>query len=359
MVVFILPEYSEETPTHFFHLYEMLDKIGESSEVTLVATRGEKQCQRKNISGYYAANLGLFSPLALLLKLISLRMKGETKFYVHYSFSGGIPAFLVRKIFGGKLYYWNCGYAAEFFPKKLDSLSSLLQKIKLELPHRLMINHSDVLVTGNQTMKEYYAKEFGRKGPIAIVPNWVNCSRFTVGEGTKEPKNVLFVHQLSKRKGSRELLKIIPGLDKMGAYNFIIIGDGGDRQLLGKEFSTYKNVELLGKLQNREVRNYFSSADVFIMPSEYEGFPRVLLESMASGVPYVAYDVGGVKELTPNEFIEEFVVPRGDSKGFVEKTNFLLERGKNHYSKKLRGYCCQNFSLESVSLLFRRLLELD
>lgn len=66
-----------------------------------------------------------------------------------------------------------------------------------------------------------------------------------------------------------------------------------------------------------------ASADIFLMPSEEEGMPNVLLEAMAAGVPFVASDVGGVREMTP-PVTQEFVLPYGDSFVFAEKIKKLL-----------------------------------
>jgi glycosyltransferase involved in cell wall biosynthesis len=59
------------------------------------------------------------------------------------------------------------------------------------------------------------------------------------------------------------------------------------------------------------------------MPSQEEGFPRVILETMAMGVPFVASDVGAVKEIIPKEMLE-YVVTSSETKEFAEKLNKIL-----------------------------------
>ncbi|MER3486106.1 MAG: glycosyl transferase, partial [Chloroflexota bacterium] len=64
-------------------------------------------------------------------------------------------------------------------------------------------------------------------------------------------------------------------------------------------------------------------ADVFMMPSLEEGFPRVLLEAMATGVPFVAVDVGGVRDiLSPHQ--QRCVVPARDCDAFATRLVELL-----------------------------------
>ena len=92
----------------------------------------------------------------------------------------------------------------------------------------------------------------------------------------------------------------------MGDLNSIIQRNLGER------------IKLLGAVPNRDILKYFIAADVFLMPSREEGFPRVLIEAMAAGLPYVASDIGGVREISPPQ-AQEFIVKSGDIDGYVEK----------------------------------------
>lgn len=63
--------------------------------------------------------------------------------------------------------------------------------------------------------------------------------------------------------------------------------------------------------------------DIFALSSDYEGFPYVLLEAMAEGLPLVATRVGGT-ELAIREGENGFVVPIGDIQGFAQSLDLLL-----------------------------------
>ncbi len=73
-----------------------------------------------------------------------------------------------------------------------------------------------------------------------------------------------------------------------------IIGDGPEARRLKKKAK--KNIQFLGRLSDKEIRNYYAQAKAFIFPQE-EDFGIVLLESMASGTPVIAYRSGGAQEV--------------------------------------------------------------
>ena len=82
---------------------------------------------------------------------------------------------------------------------------------------------------------------------------------------------------------------------------------------------------MMGSVPQREVFCYFSCADVFLLPSEEEGFPHVLTEAMLYGVPYVGSDVGGVRDMTPR-LLHPYIVPYGNIGGYVAALDELLSR---------------------------------
>lgn len=82
----------------------------------------------------------------------------------------------------------------------------------------------------------------------------------------------------------------------------VILGDGDktdEMKLIIEKMGLEKKVYLMGYIPN--ARLYIRYFDIFLLTSDYEGFPIVIWESMASGVPIVSSDVGGIKEIIENE----------------------------------------------------------
>ena len=67
----------------------------------------------------------------------------------------------------------------------------------------------------------------------------------------------------------------------------------------------------------------FAQADIFLLPSEEEGSPHSLLEAMTAGVPFVAFNVGGVYEHVPPTCVS-YAVPENDVDAFVAGVRKLL-----------------------------------
>src|SRR3990167_6728841 len=145
----------------------------------------------------------------------------------------------------------------------------------------------------------------------------------SAAEAKPHARIILFVHRLSKRKGADLIPEIANGFGDDAL--FLMIGDGPEFENLKLkiENSSLKNIKLLGQVPNKDITWYFHSSSIFLMPSREEGSPHVILEAMASGVPFIASDIGGVREIVPKEF-ERFLCPSEDVKCFQDKIKTLL-----------------------------------
>ena len=96
-----------------------------------------------------------------------------------------------------------------------------------------------------------------------------------------------------------------------------VVGDGEERQRLERqaaEFGIAADVRFLG--YRRELRPIFAAADVAVLSSDNEGTPVSLIEAAAAGLPAVATDVGGVREVVSEE--TGILVPRDDVVALAE-----------------------------------------
>jgi len=85
-----------------------------------------------------------------------------------------------------------------------------------------------------------------------------------------------------------------------------------------------ERVHWLGDVERDELPGWYVSADILLLPSDYESFGRVLVEAMAMGTAVVAFDVGGISEVVEHERQGLLVTP-GDVEGMTEAAARLLD----------------------------------
>jgi len=352
-ICYILPEYNEDTDSHFYHHYERLEKLSDKLDIFLIAEKGDYAKELILRMGRFYIQKFKFLPFRFLENffiILRARMLGYKKFYTHISYISAINAAIISRLFGGTSYYWNCAMNWLF---KQRTLSGWGYKLSMKLSH--------YLVTGSEEMKKGYAEHYNLSlNKIKVLPNWINLNRFKVKEQIPKVKNtLLFVHWLSKRKGADMLVPIMNNLKlKIKNLKLMVIGEGPYKNKLIdeiKDSGLEKQINALGTVPNKEIAGYYNRADVLIMPSMEEGFPRVLLEAMASGVPYVASDVGAVREISP-QIAQRFLVKPGDVEVFAHKIESLLSDQKLYLNfRKEELEKVKEFSLDNVINKFIKL----
>jgi glycosyltransferase involved in cell wall biosynthesis len=119
------------------------------------------------------------------------------------------------------------------------------------------------------------------------------------------------VARLARWKDQPTLLHALSGLKDLD-WQLECVGDGplrGQLEELAQSLGLTSRVTFLGF--RRDVPERIAEAQVFLLISKWEGFPRSILEAMRAGLPVVASDVGGVQESVVDG-TTGFVIPRGD-----------------------------------------------
>jgi glycosyltransferase involved in cell wall biosynthesis len=165
-------------------------------------------------------------------------------------------------------------------------------------------------------------------------------------------KLVLAVGRFNEAKDYPNLLASVFLLKKEVTYPFqvLIAGDGELRteiENLIKELNLTSEVILLGR--RNDIPSLMSAADLFVLPSKYEGFGLVVAEAMACQCIVVATDCGGVAEVLSNS---DFLVPPSDTVALKNKIKYALElennKKKNIVNENIE-YVRENFSLEKIT----------
>lgn len=148
---------------------------------------------------------------------------------------------------------------------------------------------------------------------------------------------LLFVGRIERLKGIDTLLESAAVVSRTCAgrnLKVLIVGGGGQTEdenaelrrivALHRELNLDEQVEFVGSKPQELLPLYYSAADVTIMPSHYESFGLVAVESMASGTPVIASNVGGLS-YTVKDGETGYLVPQENHFALAEKVHELLK----------------------------------
>ena len=177
-----------------------------------------------------------------------------------------------------------------------------LGKSGRRIARQLAARYCDSVVTLTERDKEYWLQGTHHKSQITAIAN--PCP-FSIQKYAKEEntKIVLAVGRLTYIKGFDMLLEAwIQVNQSMPEWTLKIVGEGEDRAKLTdfiKKNKLTDSVELFGNTD--DVGRYYKEAEIFCLSSRFEGFPMVLLETLAFGLPVVSFDC----DTGPAEVLED------------------------------------------------------
>lgn len=167
-----------------------------------------------------------------------------------------------------------------------------------------------------------------------LIPNGVRLAPVAAGAraatkrewlGDAAGSVVLYVGRLEWVKGVERLLPMWSALRRHGAATLVIVGDGPLRAGLESEAAARglgRSVRFLGS--HPEVTPFYLITDVFVLPSASEGLSNALLEAMAAGLPVVASNVGGNRDVVEHG-VSGFLVDWADPGGPAALVGRLLD----------------------------------
>lgn len=144
----------------------------------------------------------------------------------------------------------------------------------------------------------------------------------------QDKKILLYMGSLYPHKGPGVLIKAMFRVVKQYPDTLLLIGGTGvienELKQLVKQLKLQDNVEFLGFVSGKYKIYYYKASDLFVLPSLTESFGNVNLEAMASGLPIVASNVGGIPDVVKDGISGLLSIP-GNSEDLAEKILCLLD----------------------------------
>lgn len=198
-------------------------------------------------------------------------------------------------------------------------------------------------------------KQFGLAGYYYPVPNIVNTDLFYPIAKKTDFFEITHISNMGNEcKNVVGILRVISKLEQqIPNLKFNLIGNNTEQHLKEIADLKIKNIHIIQHLPHLEMVQYLQISDVFVLFSNYENLPCVILESFACGVPVVSSNVGGINEYFPEDF-GILVSPKDE----VALENALLkihQNNKNPSKQKMHNYAVDHFSKEVISSIFTKL----
>jgi glycosyltransferase involved in cell wall biosynthesis len=233
-----------------------------------------------------------------------------------------------------------------------DARSPVINRFVLEC-ERIAARHTDRIITNADIMRQEYidrgigSAEKYRTIHIGIEGNnFRNVSPATDLPGTRP--RITMVSRVAEGKGFGVLIDAIESLSP-DDISVCLVGDGPLTDEIAEEIRQRGLQEYVFMTGYREdVPRILAASDIFVLPSFWEGTPRVILEAMASGLPVVATDIAGI----PEQVVDGesgYLIPPGDTEALVSRLEQLLTDPSRRDTMGERGQERINeFSVESM-----------
>ncbi|WP_313807391.1 N-acetyl-alpha-D-glucosaminyl L-malate synthase BshA [Flavobacterium sp.] len=190
------------------------------------------------------------------------------------------------------------------------------------------INKSDYVTSVSQSLKDDTYKLFDVKKDIEVIPNFIEidkertdinsqCHRSLMA--TKEEKIITHISNFRKVKRIPDVVKVFYEIQKQIPSKLMMVGEGPEKEVAEKmcnELNISDKVIFFGN--SNEIDKILCYSDLFLLPSETESFGLAALEAMASGVPVISSNSGGLPEVNKQGF-----------SGYLSNVGDVTEMAKN------------------------------
>ena len=195
------------------------------------------------------------------------------------------------------------------------------------------INKSDAVTSVSQNLKEDTQRLFHTKKDIKVIPNFIDIDKYinTYKDCDRDllalPEERVITHVSNFRpvKCIGDVIEIFYNIQKELPAKLIMVGEGPERKKAEHLCKTYKIEDKVVFLGNSsEVDKILCFSDLFLLPSQTESFGLAALEAMASGVPVISSNSGGIPEVNI-QGVSGFLSPVGAIDEMVQNALKILK----------------------------------
>jgi glycosyltransferase involved in cell wall biosynthesis len=248
-----------------------------------------------------------------------------------------------------KKFIARCGYLLSHFSARRYGSESPQAEGARSLERRVFTKADRVVVTTTE-MRDTVLDRYGvDERRIRVIPNYVDTERFRPRpNGRGSSPRICFVGRLDDQKNPIALVEAVSGLEA----ELVMVG-AGRLQGAVERVAADRGVRLSlqGRLPHAELPELFATCDLFVLPSNYEGHPKALLEAMAAGLPVIGTNVDGVRSLLRDG--ENALVTGTSAPELHEAIRTLVDSPglRERLGRAARDFVVENYALAKIAPL--------
>jgi len=366
--ILIITPFYYEPPRHKTCVMELATGLSRHAKVTVISSliEGARAFERHgNLTIYrfrpwlYMRSIPYLIDPLLWCKIIQVVREENSDIIlaVTIQFLSSFMAALVKGTLGVPLTVWTQADRATFGNPILDLIPQLYD---LTLGRYLM-HRADKVFVQTDILRDRVRRLGVADQDISLLANGIDTERFRPGLDASRVRQelgipegrpvILFVGNLFPRKGVRYLLEASKAIIQQHPDAlFVITGVGPLEEELKAQARQINPARFLFIGFRRDIPLLLNLATLLVLPSLTEGLPQTILEAYACGVPVVATDVGGVKDIL-QDGEHGFILPPGDPTAIAEAVNTLLGDGalRNHISAHNRETALGQYDLAAIA----------
>ena len=263
--------------------------------------------------------------------------------HLHVTYPLGQVALLWKKLFGYK--YVLTEHWTIYQPQNKEVLVGKLKRKIVKIA-----NNAELIMPVSLDLQRCM-EGHGIHNRFKVIYNLVNTDIFKLGvPHTSGKKQILHISTLrDEAKNFSGILRVIERLrQQRDDFELHVIHDydAPEFKAFVKEHHLEDCVIFHGKKTSAEVAQAYQEADFFVLFSNFENLPCVIVEAFASGVPVLSTAVGGIAEILSPE--RGVLIPQGDENALLQGMSQMLDHSSEYDRKVIRDYAINTFAAQSI-----------
>jgi glycosyltransferase involved in cell wall biosynthesis len=201
---------------------------------------------------------------------------------------------------------------------------------------------------------------FGLNGTYKVVENVVDTAKFYPTKTNNKVFKIVHISNMNdNHKNIRGILNVVAKLvTEIHDFKIELIGENATNY---KTYATKLNISddkisFINQVSHKKISEHLKNADLFILFSNFENLPCVILESFASGIPVISTNVGGIKEYFPKNF-GTLISAKNEEELLNNIKIFHQKEFKTPSKEEMHTYAKTNFSTEAIAEKFTNLYQ--